>query len=200
MVWSYDMDVLCHILSSRGRAEVFRLLFGASSQELHLRELERRTGLAVGTIQHEVRKLEHLRLIVGRKDGNRICYSANRSHPLYKDICNLVSKTSGLIAVLSETLLREGVVSAFVFGPFARGEGRAVGDIDVMLIGDVAPDMVSDWLNGVSEKLDRIVRPHVLDVGEFRRWRESGDDFLNRVLDSPKLFVVGDKDELAQLG
>jgi predicted nucleotidyltransferase len=194
------MSILPDILSSRGRAEIFRLLFGVSSQELHLRELERRSDLALGTIQQEIRKLEGMELIVARKDGNRVYYSANTAHPLYEDIRSLVLKTSGLIEVLREALSRESVASAFVFGSLARGDEGAGGDIDIMIVGDIGLKAVSGWLSGVSEKLGREVNPHVLEMDEFSRRRASGDDFLLRVLDSPKLFVVGDEDGLARLG
>ena len=194
------MSILPDILSSRGRAEIFRLLFGVSSQELHLRELERRSSLALGTIQQEIKKLEGMQLVVARKDGNRVYYSANTVHPLYEDIRSLVLKTSGLIEVLREALSKAGVASAFVFGSVARGEEGAEGDIDIMIVGDVGLKVVSGWLSGVSEKLGREVNPHVLEVDEFRRRCQSGDGFLGRVLESPKLFVVGDEDELAGLG
>ncbi len=156
------MSILPDILSSRGRAEIFRLLFGVSSQELHLRELERRSGLALGTIQQEIRKLEGMELIVARKDGNRVCYSANTAHPLYEDIRSLVLKTSGLVEVLREALSKEGVVAAFVFGSVVRGEEGAGGDVDVMIVTDVGLKTVSGWLSGVSERIGREVNPHVM--------------------------------------
>ena len=194
------MSMLPDILSSRARAEIFRLLFGVSSQELHMRELERRSGLALGTIQQELKKLEGMELLVARKDGNRVYYSANNAHPLYEDIRSLVLKTSGLIEVLREALSRRSVAAAFVFGSVARGEEGAKGDVDVMIVTDAGLKAVSGWLSGVSEKLGREVNPHVLEAGEFKRRRKSGDHFLLRVLDSPRLFVVGDDDELARLG
>ena len=83
------MSLLSDILSSRGRAEIFRLLFGVSSQELHLRELQRRSGLALRTVQQELEKLERMELLVARRDGNRVYYSANVAHPLYADIRRL---------------------------------------------------------------------------------------------------------------
>ena len=165
-----------------------------------MQELERRSGLALGTVQQELKKLEGMELLVARKDGNRVYYSANVSHALYEDIRSLVLKTSGLIEVLREALAEAGVASAFVFGSVARGEEGAEGDIDIMIVGDAGLKVVSGWLSGVSEKLGREVNPHVLEVDEFRRRRQSGDDFLSRVLGSPKLFVVGDEDELARLG
>jgi len=47
----HNMGLLAEILSSNIRAEIFRNLFGVAQQSLHLREIERRTGFAVGTVQ-----------------------------------------------------------------------------------------------------------------------------------------------------
>ena len=165
-----------------------------------MRELERRSGLALGTVQQELKKLEGMELLVARKDGNRVYYRANASHALYEDIHRLVLKTSGLVEVLREALSAEGISVAFVFGSVARGDEGAEGDVDLMVVADLGLAAASSLLSGVSEKLGREVNPHVMDTAEFSRRRGSGDHFLLRVLDSPKLFVVGDEDELARLG
>jgi predicted nucleotidyltransferase len=129
-----------------------------------------------------------------------MCYGANTAHPLFQDIRSLVLKTSGLVEVLRKALSREGVTVAFVFGSVGRGEEGAEAVVDVMIVGEAGLKAVSGWLSGVSDKLGREVNPHVMVEAEFRRRREAGDDFLVRVLNSPKLFVVGDDDELARLG
>ena len=94
------MDVLAKILSSGVRAEIFRVLFGLSAEELHMREIQRRSGFAIGTIQTELRKLLELDLVQKRRDGNRAYFSANREHSLFIDIHKLVLKTAGLVDVL----------------------------------------------------------------------------------------------------
>lgn len=65
------MSSLAEILSSKIRAEIFRLLFGTNSQALHMLEIERKSGFAIGTIQGELRKLSNLDLVLKEKDGNR---------------------------------------------------------------------------------------------------------------------------------
>lgn len=165
-----------------------------------MRELERRSGLALGTIQQELKKLEGMELLVARKDGNRVYYSANNVHPLYEDIHSLVLKTSGLVEVLREALSRQGVAAAFVFGSIARGEEGAEGDVDVMIVTDAGLKAVSGWLSGVSEQIGREVNPHVMSAEEFKDRKRAENHFVRRVVDSPKLFVVGDEDELARLG
>ena len=83
------MNTLAEFLSSRSRAEILRLLFGPEGRELHVRELERQSGLADATIRQELKKLTRLGVIVARQDGNRTYYRANVEHPLYPDIRNL---------------------------------------------------------------------------------------------------------------
>ena len=194
------MANLSDILSSKGRAEIFRLLFGLNDQELHLREIERRSGLIVGTIQQEVKNLKQTDLIKERRAGNRVYYRANDEHPLFDDIRNIVLKTSGLIEVLREPLDREEVKVAFVFGSIARKDEGARSDVDLMFIGDVSLRRVSEWLMGASEKVGREINPYTLSQDEFTERKQKSEHFLSSVLDSPKLFVIGDEDELAALG
>lgn len=95
MVIVYIMNLLAELLSSRVRAGMLHLLFDGTEQELHMRELARRSGCAIGTIQSELKKMVALDLVTGRRDGNRLYYRAKNSHPLYPDLCSLVRKTLG---------------------------------------------------------------------------------------------------------
>jgi DNA-binding transcriptional ArsR family regulator len=194
------MSVLSQILSSRTRAEIFRLLFGLGERELHLRDIERRTGLAVGTVRGELRKLLRLDLITARRDGNRLYYRANLEHPLYGDIRALVMKTSGLADVLRPRLEDGSIGIAFVFGSVADGSEKAASDVDLFIIGSAGLRALSSRLSGVAEELGREVNPYVLSPEEYRRRKKRGDHFLSRVLAAPKLFLVGTADELESMG
>lgn len=88
------MGTLSDLLSSRVRAEIFRLLFGLDEKELYLREMERQASLSLGTIRQDLQKLVKLDLVTTRRDGNRLYYRANAEHPLYPEIRKLVLKTA----------------------------------------------------------------------------------------------------------
>ena len=148
------MGLLAEILSSNMRAEIFRNLFGTEKQSLHLREIVRRTGFAIGTVQQEINKLQRLDIITRIKDGNRIYYKANTDHPLYSDIRNLVQKTNGLADLLKKALSSETKIKiAFIFGSFARKEEKAISDVDLMVIGDIGLRKLTGLLMDVSNKL-----------------------------------------------
>ena len=194
------MSVLAEILSSRVKAEIFRLLFGLSAKELHLRELGRQSGMAVGTVRQELQRLVRLELVVARRDSNRVYYRANQQHPLYPEIHSLVLKTAGLVDVLRGALGQDEILVAFVFGSVAQAEERAQSDVDLMVIGPIGLRQLSRRLSAVSAQLGRVVNPHAMTVEEFRRRKAKRDHFLTRVLESPQIFVIGGKNDLEAMG
>ncbi len=196
MVYKFNMNALQNILSSRVKAEVFRLLFGLSDGELHLREIARRAGLSIGTVQQELAGLVLAGLVSTRRDGNRLYHRANRNHPLYPEIHNMVLKTSGLAEVLQKALHHSSIQMAFVFGSVARNEAGASSDIDLMIVGQLGLRLVTNMLSGLTGTLGREINPHVMSPDEFKRRKKSKDHFLSSVLESPKIFIVGGEREL----
>jgi len=194
------MNLLAQLMCSRVRAEILRLLFGGDGARLHLRELERRSGLAVTTLRQDLRKLVAMDLVVEETDGNRTCFSANREHPLYPDLRNLVAKTVGIVEVLRQGLGTEGIAVAFVFGSIARGGEKAGSDVDLFVVGTVGLRDLSRRLSGVAERLGREINPHAMTPAEFRRRVEAGEHFVSAVMAAEKLFVAGGPDELAAVG
>ena len=193
------MNVLADLLSSRTRAEIFRVLFGVSGGALHTREIQRRTRSSLGAVQHELQKLRRLGLADARTDGNRVAYTANKSHPLYPEIHRLVLKTTGLADLLGTALTHPKIEWAFVFGSFARGEESAESDVDLLVIGDIGLRGVTRLLSGVAEKVGREINPYVLQRQEFLKRKREKEGFLARVLTAPKLFIVGNLHDFAAM-
>jgi predicted nucleotidyltransferase/DNA-binding HxlR family transcriptional regulator len=194
------MNTLAELLSSKGRAEIFRLLFDGRNAEAHIRELARLAGISESALRQELGRLAKLELLRHRRSSNRVYYRANEEHPLYPEIRNLVAKTVGLAGVLRTALTDPAVRAAFVFGSAARGELGAASDVDLMVIGDLGLRRVADLLAPVHGAVGRDVNPHVFTLAEYRRRLAENDHFLRSVLSGPKLFVVGDETELAAMG
>lgn len=194
------MNTLSEILSSRTRAEIFKLLFGTVEEELHVREIQRRSGLNDSTIRQELRKLVRLDLLIGRKDSNRVYYRANKLSPLYPELRNLVLKTVGLADILRGALQDERIKVAFVFGSMVDGKETADSDVDLFIIGDVGLRRISELLTGVSEKTGREINPHIMSKDEFRNRIETGEHFVSSLMKSPKLFITGTESDLKAMG
>jgi DNA-binding transcriptional ArsR family regulator len=191
------MSLLSEILSSKVRAEVFRLLFGLNDEALHLREIERRSGFAIGTIQTEMKKLYKLDLVEKQRDGNRLYYRANNQHPIYTEIRALVIKTVGLFDLLRDALADlKSIRVAFVFGSLATGLEDAKSDIDLMVIGSLGLRSLSKHLTGLSDQLGREMNPYTLTPEEFRNRKHENEHFVTEVLGDKKLFIIGNEDDL----
>lgn len=195
------MNVLSQILSSKVRAEIFRLLFGVQATERHMRELEREAGCTIGPVQSELKKLLGLQLVTARRSGNRLYYKANREHPLYPEIHSLVLKTSGLGDYLKECFKERGDIAlAFVFGSIATDSAGAASDIDLMVIGDIGLRALSGVLADFKSVVGRAVNPHVFAQAEFLKRKNEAEHFIVSLLASPRLFVKGTEDGLAEMG
>ncbi len=200
-----DRNLLAEILSSKVRAELFRLLFDSNTLKLHMREIERRSHLAIGTIQQDLKKLTGLDLVTSHRDGNRLYYRANPNHPLFHEVKNLVIKTTGAVPLLTEAfhskeVSQKEILIAFIFGSIARNEERAESDIDLMVIGTIGLRKISHLVSGMSEKLGREINPYVLTPKDFKKKLSIQDHFLTQVMSTKKLFIIGDENELEAMG
>lgn len=193
------MNVL-ETLFPKVRGEVLRLLFADPERALHLREIARLAGLAIGTVQGEVARLRAAELLLARRDGNRLYFRANREHPLFPELRGIALKTTGLRKQLAAALEGlAGVDLAFVYGSFAAGTAEAGSDIDLMVIGTVGLRKLAPRLREAAETLGREINPHVLSPASFAGKRDAGDAYVGRVIAEPKVWIKGSDDELAQL-
>ncbi len=193
------MNTLEQIFSSKARANIFKILFGLQKNEVHLREIQRISGLTVETIRRELKNLETLELINKRIDSNRNYYQANINHPLYNEIHNIVLKTAGLKDILQKVLSLSDINFAFVFGSFASGNDKVDSDIDLFIIGETGLREISKLIKEPSVILQREINPHTMTLKEFKNRINNKDHFVLNLLDSPKLFIVGNEYELTKL-
>jgi predicted nucleotidyltransferase len=192
--------MLAELFSSKTRAEFFRILFGINPEEFHLREIERQSGLTIGTIKKEAEKLVGLSLIIKRVDGNRTYYQANMAHPIYKTIRELVLKTSGIRSVIEKAFKDQDVDFVFLFGSVVSGNLKPESDIDLFVIGNLGLRKVCQIMQEPAEDIGRELNPHVMKLGEFSKRKKANEHFVTRVLESPILMIIGKEYELKKLG
>ena len=192
------MNLLAQILSSQVRAEIFRLLFGDDKISIHLRDLQRQSGLSIGTIQKEIAHLKELDLVTSERDGNRLYYTANANHPLYKEICGLVEKTSGIAERLKETLRSiKGIECAFIFGSYAKDEEKSHSDIDLIVIGNVGLRTLSSVFKNLTEQTQREINPHVYSKKSWKEKMKKKDHFIKSIIAEKKIFLIGDENVIS---
>jgi len=84
------------LLFPEARAAILRLLFSNTRVQRYIRELMVMSGLALRTIQEELAILSAAGVITSWSNGYHRFYKANRDHPLFPDLRNIIQKSSRL--------------------------------------------------------------------------------------------------------
>ena len=189
---------LAAVLLPEYRRRVLGLLLLHPDEQLHGREIARRTGLPAGTITRELGKLVSAGLLQREKRGNQQLYRADKSCPVFTELASILRKTSGVADVMAAALVpvAEKIDAAFIYGSVARGAETAGSDIDLMLIGSLGFDEAVRLLWPLQASLGREINPQVLSRQEFAT--RAQEPFMRDVLSKPKIFVMGNEDELAE--
>jgi predicted nucleotidyltransferase len=167
----------------------------------YLSDLAKHLGRRPSSLQAPLACLATAGILRRHKDGNRVYYQANPECPFFPELQGLLAKTVGLVDVLRETLapLEKQIAVAFVHGSIASFRERASSDVDLIVIGSVGLSKLSPALESAEERLGRPVNATVYTSTEFAKKLGDKNHFLRAVLDKEKLFIVGNKDDLARV-
>ncbi|MCE4538623.1 transcriptional regulator [Pelomonas sp. P7] len=191
---------LADALFSRTQQRVLALLFGQPSRSFYATELIELAGSGVGAVHRELQSLADSGLVRVTRSGNRKHYQANPASPIFAEVCGIVQKTVGLAEPLREALsvVAGQIVAAFVYGSVAKRTDSATSDIDLMIVSDTLTyGDVFGMLEPASQALGRTINPTLLTREEFNRRLVGGEAFLGRVMEQPKVWIVGAEDDLS---
>ena len=196
-------DRVAEALFGKTRRNVLSLLFGRSDEQFYMRQIARMTGVSTASVQHELARLTEAELVIRSPDGKQVYYRANTVSPVFSEIRSLMEKTVGAVAVLRTTLSEfsgEGRIDlAFLYGSFASGTQVSASDVDVMVIGDTTLSELIPVLRQAQDRLGREINPSVYPRAEFQERLRAGEHFVSRVLERPKIMLIGTEDELEKL-
>lgn len=183
------------------RRDVLALLLMHPGESYHVREIARMTGRPANTLYRELAALAEAGLLRRRPVGNQVHYSANADCPIYEELRAILRKTAGVADVLREVLapFAARIKVAFVYGSVASGEERALSDVDVMIVGKLRFEDAVLALAPAEETLRREANPHVYGIREFREKIARREPFLTRVVEGPKIYLMGNAHDLGKL-
>ncbi len=183
----------------KSNAEVNTLGVVLFQEGLHLRGIARETGLSPCETKRELDNLTEMEILRKEKKGNLIMFYQNKTCPFIKDLKNLYLKTERPFLEIKKCLngLR-GIKYAFIFGSMAKGTYNRRSDIDLMVIGDI-PDEI------LSEKIFQIQKENTREIN-FIHWME--EDLKVKIKERPlflkninnkKKWLVGDRNEFERI-
>jgi predicted nucleotidyltransferase len=176
------------------------LLFGQPERSYYATELIGLAGGGSGAVQREVARLAQSGLVTVRRVGSQKHYQANPQSPLFKELVAIARKTVGLAGPIGEALkpLSRQIVAAFVYGSVAKKSDTARSDIDLLVVSDrLAYADLYKALEPLGAKLGRDVNPTVLSREDLAARLKGGSAFARRVLEQPKIWVIGSEHDIS---
>lgn len=185
-------------LLPKTRKELLALLLSRPEERWYLRDITRRTGSALGSVQRELSGLVEVEILTRIQDGNRTYYQANKNCPFFPELSGLLRKTAGLVDILRKSLkpLDKKIQVAFVYGSMATGSAQSQSDVDLMVIGSCSLGEVVETLDPVQHEIGREINPTLYSKKEWQEKLTQGHHFVNAVRKAEKLFIKGSEDDL----
>lgn len=190
---------LADVLFTPVQQRVLGLLFGEPARRFQSAELIRLAHSGTGATHRLLQRLAEAGLVRTSTEGHQKYYQANADAPVFDELFGLIRKTVGLAGPLQEALapLGDRIQAAFVYGSVASGRDQADSDVDLMVIAkDLDYPTLFESLQDAEQQLGRSVHLNLMTPDEWQRKCAEPDSFAARLQDRPRLFVVGDEDEL----
>jgi predicted nucleotidyltransferase len=186
---------LADVLFTATQQRVLGLLFGQPDRSFFANELINLARAGNGGVQRELKRLADSGLVTVFRVGNQKHYQANRSSPVFEELCAIVRKTVGLRDPIREALmpLADRIEHAVLYGSVARQTDTASSDIDLLIVSDALTlEKLYAALAPVEASLGRKINPTLYTAQEFEQRRKKGSPFLKRVLAGEHIVLIGD--------
>lgn len=184
--------MLPYIISSKLRRKLLAHYFTHPEEKYYVREIAALLDLDPGNLSREFRRLTQEGLFQEERKGKIKFYRLNPRCPLYEELKQIIFKTEGIEGSLRELAGEFPAIKlGFIYGSYAKGEERAVSDIDVVFVGKPDHDRLTDSVRKLEDRLRREINFNVYTDSEFKAKAKEKGNFLAEVIEGPKILLKG---------
>ncbi|MEV5569597.1 hypothetical protein AB0L06_06080 [Spirillospora sp. NPDC052269] len=184
------------IFRSRRQGELLARLLIGPEREMSMLDLAVMLRTDLGTVVREVERLSRAGILRLRRTPAGRLVSRDASSPMFAPLARLVMLGFGPSAVVTEHFaLLPGIAELHLFGAWAghyaddafpSAEGEPMGDVEVLVVGEVSREAAFDAAQDCAARLGLPV--HAV-VRSRACWREDDDPFLREIRSGPTLRI-----------
>ncbi len=150
----FAIEMIDALITSKTRVKLLTKFFLNSHARAYLRGLESEFGESSNAIRLELNRFEKAGLINSAMDGNKKVFQANRKHPLFKDIHNILLKHLGLDQIIHRVVDGLGdIKKVYLTGDYAHGTAGEV--IDLIFVGNAID---KEFLVKLIDKAEKMIK------------------------------------------
>lgn len=145
--------MLDSLITSKTRLRLLVKFFMSAANEGHLRGLATEFNESTNAIRKELNNLSEAGYLQKEQISNRVQYKANKNHPLFGSLQQIVRKYIGLDTIVENVLQRMGDVSKiYLTGDYANGHDS--GTIQVTIVGH---QLNEAYLQNLAVKIEDLI-------------------------------------------
>ena len=188
---------LLDLTKSKLRGKILQYFFTNPEQESYLREIARKFQEDPSNLSKEMIRLEKEDIFVSNYKGKQRYYKLNKSHPLFNELKSIVFKTIGVKGRL-ENIVNEdkGIISAFIYGSYAKNTENSSSDIDLFIIIDKEKFRENKFLSYIHQLESQLSREINYTYYSLEEWKEkvaNNESFIINIIKEPKIILKGQK-------
>lgn len=182
-------SLLDHLLGSRTRAKVLRLLLTNPEKSYFVREISRKIHEHMNSVRRELLFLTSVNLVLATGDGQKRFYHANASHQIFLELKALIFKAQVLEEqALLSAIQESGRIHLLVLTGFFVGQENA--QTDILIAGSVNRTRLEKLMKTFQEHFDREIHYTIMSREEFEYRQSLTDRFLYGILSGPIITVI----------
>jgi predicted nucleotidyltransferase len=183
-------------LRSKARQQLLAYYFTNPTSRHHLRDIAERLSIDPSNLSKELGRLEREGLFRSEVSGRQKYFQLNPAYPLFDEVRKIVAKTIGAAPLIAQSLTKiEGINEAYLYGSFALNQQDAASDIDVLVIGAPAEEVLAQSMRRLERQLGREINYTVLTRKEFEARRARKDAFVADVWNKKRVSLIGPNEE-----
>lgn len=185
------------LIISRVRVKLLQIFLTEPGQMIHVRELVRRSKEEINAVRRELAHMDKAGMVSKEHRANRLYYTFRKDYPLYYDLLELITKTTGLGGAILRNKNKLGRVKfAMLSGKIARNISGSAEKVDLLIVGNVVIPEVAALVREEEVRRGREIFFTPMTEEEFAFRKKKKDPFILGILEGGRVMVVGDDEEL----
>lgn len=185
------------LIISRVRVKLLQIFLTEPGQIIHVRELVRRSKEEINAVRRELAHMDKAGMVSKEHRANRLYYTFRKDYPLYYDLLELITKTTGLGGTILRNKNKLGRVKfAMLSGKIARNIPGSAEKVDLLIVGNVVIPEVAALVREEEVRRGREIFFTPMTEEEFAFRKKKKDPFILGILEGGRVMVVGDDEEL----
>ena len=187
---------LDYLFISKVRIKCIKYFLFNPESPIHLRGLVRELHEEINAVRRELNRLEEVNFVSAESRGNRKFFLLNKDYIFLDELMGLFHKSFGIGGALINNLEKLGEVSYMVLtGSFTYFTPPSKNMIDLVLIGNINVDALTEILTDSEKKLNREINCTVMKVSDFVLKKKRRDLFVMQLLLSKKIMLKGNYED-----